>query len=155
MRKYELTPPKTEGSIRTIEVEKLVMDLLKSHRKRQMKMIANYRQDELTEYHDGNFVFCRVNGYPFIQKTVISRMKRLLEYTNIEKDATPHIFRHSHISMLTEAGVDLNTIMERVGHEDMKTTLKVYTHVTKKMKKDASEKVATTFGNILNNIKIL
>lgn len=36
--------------------------------------------------------------------------------------------------MLTEAGVDLNTIMERVGHDDMQTTLKVYTHVTKKMK---------------------
>lgn len=154
MRKYELTPPKTDGSVRTIEVDENVMQLLKSHRKRQMKVTASYRQEELNEYHDGNFVFCRINGYPYIQKTIINRMKRLLEYTNIEKDVTPHIFRHTHISMLTEAGVDLTTIMERVGHDDMQTTLKVYTHVTNKMKKDASEKVSTTFGNILNNIKI-
>ncbi|MBD8026464.1 site-specific integrase [Ureibacillus sp. Re31] len=152
MRKYVLTPPKTEGSIRTIEVAKEIMDLLKSHRKRQMKVTAKYREVELNEYHDGNFVFCRVNGYPFIQKNIINRMARILEFTNIQKNATPHIFRHTHISMLTEAGVDLSTIMERVGHDDMQTTLKIYTHVTKKMKKDASEKVTNQFGNILKNI---
>lgn len=152
MRKYELTPPKTDGSIRTIEVEKSIMDLLKSHRKRQMKATSSYRQEELNEYHEGNFVFCRINGYPYIQKTIINRMARLLEHTNIKKDATPHIFRHTHISMLTEAHVDLNTIMERVGHDDMQTTLKIYTHVTNKMKKDASEKMTSTFGNILQNI---
>lgn len=152
MRQYELTPPKTDGSVRTIEVESKIMDLLKSHRKRQMKITAKYREEELNEYHDGNFVFCRINGYPFIQKTIITRMARLLTFTNIKKNATPHIFRHTHISMLTEAGVDLNTIMERVGHDDMQTTLKIYTHVTNKMKKDASEKMSNTFGNILQNI---
>lgn len=41
--------------------------------------------------------------------------------------------------MLTEAGVDLATIMARVGPDDEKTTLKIYTHVTKKIKKNASE----------------
>lgn len=153
MREYELTPPKTDGSIRTIEIEKSIMDLLKSHRKRQMKVTASYRELELKEYHDGNFVFCRTNGYPYIQKTIITRMARLLERTSINKSATPHIFRHTHISMMTEAGIDLNTIMERVGHDDMQTTLKVYTHVTNKMKKDASEKMTSTFGNILENIK--
>ncbi|WP_353057139.1 MULTISPECIES: hypothetical protein [Paenibacillus] len=35
--------------------------------------------------------------------------------------------------MLAEAGVVLKTIMQRVGHDDPDTTLKVYTHVTDKM----------------------
>jgi integrase len=39
--------------------------------------------------------------------------------------------------------------MKRVGHDDMKITLKIYTHVTDKMKEDASQKVHQTFGNIL------
>ncbi|BCG60032.1 hypothetical protein PUR_34570 [Paenibacillus sp. URB8-2] len=52
--------------------------------------------------------------------------------------------------MLTEAGVDLATIMARVGHDDEKTTLKLYTHVTNKMKKDATEKVKIHFESILN-----
>ncbi|WP_420855429.1 tyrosine-type recombinase/integrase [Virgibacillus indicus] len=50
------------------------------------------------------------------------------------RSLTPHSFRHTHISMMTEAGIDLPTIMKRVGHEDPDTTLKVYTHVTEKMK---------------------
>ncbi len=76
-------------------------------------------------------------------------MERLLEKTSIKKYATPHIFRHTHISMYAEAGIDIKTIMKRVGHDDMKTTLKIYTHVTDKMKEDASQKVHQTFGNIL------
>lgn len=151
MKKYDLTPPKTEGSIRTIEIEQEIMDLLRSHRKRQMKIQSSFK-NEIEDFHDANFVFCRPNGYPFIQKNILNRMVRLLRYTDIEKHATPHIFRHSHISMMTEAGVDLATIMERVGHDDMKTTMKIYTHVTRKMKKDASAKVKTLYENALSDI---
>lgn len=151
MKKYQLTPPKTEGSIRTINVEEEIINLLKSHYRRQSKTKMKYRH-ELEEYHDGSFVFSRPNGYPFIQKNIITRMNRLLEYTNITKKATPHIFRHTHISMMTEAGIDLATIMEKVGHEDMKTTMKIYTHVTNKMKKDASAKVRTLYKDALSNL---
>jgi integrase len=52
--------------------------------------------------------------------------------------------------MLAEGGVNLRTIMQRVGHDDSKTTLKVYTHVTDRMKKNATEKIKIHFGNILN-----
>lgn len=148
MREYELTPPKTPASIRTIAIEDELVELLKNHKKKQSKFkFANRHKFE--DYHDENFVFCRENGYPFIQKNIIQRMSRILEKTSIKKHATPHIFRHTHISMLTEAEVDIATIMERVGHDDMKTTMKIYTHVTEKMKKDASQKISQTFGNIL------
>lgn len=153
MREYELTTPKTASSIRVIDVEEEIIDLLRSHRKRQLRILESYR-NEFDDYHDGNFVFCRPNGYPFIQKNISTRMQRILEYTNITKKATPHIFRHTHISLLTEAGVDLATIMERVGHDDPQTTLEIYTHVTNKMKKEASDKVRFTFGDMLKKIKI-
>ncbi len=107
---------------------------------------------EIDEYHDGNFVFAHVNGYPFIHKNVSMRMQRLLGYTEIEKHVTPHILRHSHISMMTEAGIDLPTIMEKVGHEDMNTTMKIYTHVTNKMKKDASHKMKSLYENALSDL---
>jgi site-specific recombinase XerD len=104
----------------------------------------------IDDFNDENFVFRRGNGFPFAPKNILIRMIRLLEKTSIKKHATPHIFRHTHVSMLTEAGVDITEIMERVGHDDMKTTLKIYTHVTKKMKKETSEKVHRTYGSLLN-----
>jgi integrase len=152
MYKYELTPPKTAGSIRTIDIDDDIMKLLKRHKAKQAALrLANRNKDE---YHDKNFVFCRENGYPFIQKNIIVRMQRLLKKTSITKHATPHIFRHTHISMLAEANVDLTTIMDRVGHDDRETTLKVYTHVTEKMKMDAKEKIKNHFGDILNLTKV-
>lgn len=66
-------------------------------------------------------------------------MARIVEKTTITKKP-PHIFRHTYISMLTEAEVDLPTIMQQVGHDDEKTTLKIYTPITKKMKKTATAK---------------
>src|SRR5699024_7668091 len=153
MRKYELTPPKTLGSIRTIEMEQEIMDLLKAHKRKQTKIKMKYRH-KLEEYHDENFVFCRKNGYPYVQKNILNRMNRLLKHTKINKKATPHIFRHSHISMMTEAGVDIASIMEKVGHEDIKTTMRIYTHVTNKMRKDASEKVRSLYENELQFLNI-
>ncbi|MOA60519.1 Phage integrase family protein [compost metagenome] len=51
--------------------------------------------------------------------------------------------------MLAEAGVDLKTIMKRVGHDDPNTTLRIYTHVTEKMRMDANEKIKIYYSGIL------
>lgn len=148
MREYELTPPKTEGSIRTIVIEQPIMRMLKKVVRENDEFKMQYKL-LLDEYHDMDFVFARGNGYPFVTKTILTRMNRILDKTSIKKHATPHIFRHTHISMLTEAGVDIATIMAKVGHEDMETTMGIYTHVTKKMKKDASTQTLSLYGDIL------
>ena len=59
----------------------------------------------------------------------------------------------SHISMMTEAGVDLQSIMERVGHDNPNTTLKIYTHVTNKMREQTTEKLKGMFNDILEKTK--
>lgn len=153
MKEYELTPPKTMGSVRTIHVEKEVMNLLRKVVLRNDKHKLKYRKS-YTDFDDGNFVFARDNGYPFAPKNITDRMRRLMKKTPIKKKATPHTLRHTHVSLLTEAGVDLPTIMQRVGHEDVETTMRIYTHVTDKMKKDATQKRESFFGNILNDLSI-
>lgn len=76
LKKYELTPPKTEGSIRTIvDLDPNVMSLIKEHIKRQKKLRLNVK-NFIPDYHDEKFIFCNEEGYPFIQKTVIRRMDR-------------------------------------------------------------------------------
>ena len=57
----------------------------------------------------------------------------------INKTISSHIFRYSHISLLAELNVPAKTIKERVGHVDTDTTLKIYTHVTKKVKTNLIE----------------
>ena len=73
-------------------------------------------------------------------KTIENRMHRLLKNAGLNTALTPHSLRHTHTSLLAEAGVSLPEIMERLGHKDDETTRIVYLHTTKTMKKEASRK---------------
>lgn len=50
-----------------------------------------------------------------------------------------HCLRHTHGTILAEAGVNPRTVMERLGHKDIKVTLQTYTFNTDKMQSDAVE----------------
>lgn len=149
MRQFKLTPPKTMAAIRTIDVDESILLMLKTHKVLQAKIKLSTRKG-IEDYHEGNFVFCRQNGYPYSSRFIYDRIIRIIKKTSITKIEGPHILRHTHITMLTEAGVDLKTIMDRVGHEDSKTTMDIYTHVTEKMKEDATAKIKNRYGDILN-----
>ncbi|SEQ44880.1 Phage integrase family protein [Piscibacillus halophilus] len=65
-------------------------------------------------------------------------MKRLLKIIGLKTTLNPHRLRHTHTSLLAQAGVNLEIIMHRLGHQDEQTTRQIYLHVTDEMQKDAS-----------------
>ncbi|TDM17574.1 MULTISPECIES: tyrosine-type recombinase/integrase [Macrococcoides] len=135
---------KNEGSYRTISLSDRSIQILKTIILENKKS-AQWEDD----YIDRGFVFTNTYGNPIHTKKINEKLASTVDFINsndkypkkIKKRITTHTLRHTHISTLSQIGVSLKAIMERVGHTDHKTTLQVYSHVTAQMDKDMITKL--------------
>ena len=111
----KLTTVKTTGSNRTISVSDNIIEIINKQKSRHKELGI-----------ETEFIFTTNSGTPLMNSYINKVLKRYMP----DKKLTTHIFRHSHISFLAEKGVPLKAIMERVGHTDPDTTLKIYSHTT-------------------------
>lgn len=74
------------------------------------------------------FVFLNRNGGKLSRVMVFTVIKDLARQTGIQKNISPHTFRHSFATHLIEGGADLRAVQEMLGHESI-TTTEVYTHL--------------------------
>jgi integrase/recombinase XerD len=75
-----------------------------------------------------NFVFLNRRGKLLTRVMVFTIVKDLVEKAGIQKNISPHTFRHSFATHLIEGGADLRAVQEMLGHESILTT-EIYTHI--------------------------
>lgn len=115
-------------------------------RKERIVPISDIAKSSLTDYLKKfhNLIFSPSNIWLFPTKSKAGHItrqffaKRLKNYgikANIHQDRiSPHIIRHSFATHLLENGLDLRSIQDLLGHENLATT-EIYTHIsTKKLK---------------------
>ena len=71
-----------------------------------------------------------IRRHHMYDQTFQRAFKRAVSLTGIAKPATPHSLRHSFATTLLQAGYDIRTVQELLGHADVATTM-IYTHVLK------------------------
>ena len=127
-------PTKTKASIRTVDVTDELLNPLRHLKTEQAEhfLKIGYRD----EY---NLVF-RNNRREIPSNSAANKLLKSLENRlNFNQSYTFHSLRHSHVSYLLSKGVDIFYISKRIGHSDVTTTEKVYSHLL-----DSTSKIETS-----------
>lgn len=147
--KQLLQTPKTPASRRLISIDDETLDVLNKWRTRQ---IDEYKEVNITLLSDEQQpLFTRY--YYLEEKMKLFRLATLNDKLSFffenHKDLDPitiHGFRHTHASLLFEAGASIKDVQVRLGHTDIQTTMNIYTHVTN----SAKEKIANLFKSYMD-----
>jgi integrase/recombinase XerD len=75
-----------------------------------------------------NILFLNRRGGKLSRIMVFLVIKELAKLAGIEKNISPHTFRHSFATHLIEGGADLKAVQDMLGHESI-TTTEIYTHL--------------------------
>ena len=72
--------------------------------------------------------FLNKNGHPLSRVAIFNLVKKQALVAGVNKEISPHTFRHSFATHLIENGADLRVVQEMLGHESILTT-EIYTHI--------------------------
>lgn len=135
--KFHIQTPKTRKSIRTISIDDTTLNALKTWKNELRKEL--FKQGKNIDKGDG-FIFHTQKGN-FIIKYIDKFLPSFLKKYDLPP-IKPHGFRHTHASLLFESGASIKEVQDRLGHENIKTTMDIYTHVTKSAREKTAEKFA-------------
>ena len=151
------------NSFRTIDLDNSLLELLRRERKRQDKDRAYY-EDMYTVYYENDvrglvtspdqassvtpieLMLVRQDG-SYIQARTMQHASSVIHYELGVKDFTFHSLRHTHATMLAEAGMPQKYTQQRLGHKDISVTLKYYTHLTDKMSEIGGKILESMFAD--------
>ena len=128
-----LGSPKTKSSLREVTIGNALTKILRKHRKRQMENRLRYGKF----YTENEFVCTKENGNVITPNSIKWNVDKTRKLTGV--DFNFHSFRHTHATMLLEAGASVKEVQVRLGHSRSAITQDTYLHLTEKKKRDTAE----------------
>lgn len=125
-RPWVETPPKNASSVRRLQMPVVLVEELEKHKE---------RQKEVGRWSETLFI---CGGPAPIPDTTLEKANADFAAAAGLKHITIHEFRHSHASLLCNAGVNIKEIARRLGHSSVEMTLKTYAHLYPKEEERAA-----------------
>jgi len=129
--------PKTNSSIRPIDIDEDIIKILKRRNKKQKEDRLRLGENYNNEY---DLIFVKENGNPYFPDYATKQFKKAVRKLGLEEYRL-HDLRHTHATLMLQAGVHPKIVQERLGHSSITQTLDTYSHVIPSMQKEAVQKL--------------
>lgn len=126
--------PKTKRSTRTISLDDATIQVLKNWKLEQKKQFFK------NGVKSKDIVITNIKGSYLDFAYFRDELKKFLSAHNLKRFSV-HSLRHTHASLLFEAGIEPKTISDRLGHSNIQTTLNMYTHLNDKQRSDVADRL--------------
>ena len=133
--KGKFVSPKSESSVREIDMGQRLIEILKDHRIKQN--IKRLKTGE--KWTDMDLVFPNRKGTPLDSHTLHRDFFRILKRSGL-RSMPIHSLRHSYASIMVAAGHNPKYIQSQMGHSSIKITLDLYGHLMEEVQKDAGKR---------------
>lgn len=100
-----------------------------------IKLLNKYYIENRKEIHECGYFFVNKRKGRFTEQSIRLMLKKYTKHAKIERNITPHMFRHSFATYLIEEGVDISCVQQILGHSSIKTT-QIYIHVSSQKQAD-------------------
>jgi integrase len=128
-------PPKNKR-VRTIVLPPLAVEALRRHKAAQ----AEHRLRLGPAFHNHGLVCPAADGTPWNPRSFSNQWGRLVAKAGLP-DLHFHDLRHTHASLLLQAGVNPKVVSERLGHSGVAITLDLYSHLLPGVAEDAAQRL--------------
>lgn len=136
--------PKTDKSVRTVDVPKNVTSIL-------FDLYAHQAEEQNKagdQWKETDRLFTQWNGEPIHPNTPYTWLKRFCERENLSFKGVLHSFRHALATQaILGAKIDVSTVSRMLGHSNTSTTLNIYTHEIESVKKAGFSAVANIYSS--------
>ena len=104
---------------------------------KQIEIYLKHVRNTLPQYPKySDVLFLNKRGKPISRVMVFLVIKKLVKKINLNKNISPHTFRHSFATHLIEGGADLRAVQQMLGHSSI-TTTEIYTHLDQQYLKES------------------
>lgn len=103
------------------------------------KWIAKELEAWISMHEANGPLFLNKNGKPLTTRGIQYRMQQHANKLGMKMTVHPHMLRHSYATHLLDAGADIRSVQELLGHSSLSTT-QIYTHVSTAKMKETCEK---------------
>jgi integrase len=132
--------PKTKAGFRIVELPSTVVTLLSGIRRKQNEIKIFMGKDY---YQEHDLVFCQDNGRPHDPDGVSRRFHALAIEAGFPK-LRFHDMRHTHATLMLNAGEDPRVVQKRLGHQKPSTTINIYgDHLERRLQREAADRFET------------